>query len=104
MLTLGTVLTLLTTSMGMLFGFPLVVVVIPATFMLFSMARCAVRNQRAAKMLRPWIEANPYHGPAPSIVGPLRGFVLRHPTFVGLAISAVLLGLLILATFGRHHA
>jgi hypothetical protein len=103
LLTLGTVLTLLTTSMGILFGFPLVVVVIPAAFMLYSMARWAVRQQRAAKMLRPWIEANPYHGPAPRIVGPLRGLALHQPTIVGLAIAAVLFGLILLATFGRHH-
>lgn len=103
LLTLGTFLTLLTTSMSMLFGFPLVVVVIPAAFLLYAMVRWAVRNQRAARMLRPWLEANPYHGPAPSILGPLRQLALYQPTLVAVAIAAVLLGLIILAVVGRHH-
>jgi hypothetical protein len=103
LVTLGTILTLLTTSMSILFGFPLVVVVIPAAFMLYAIARCAVLNQRATRTLRPWLEANPYHGPAPWILGPLRQLAVRQPTLVGVAISAVLLGLIILAVVGRHH-
>lgn len=103
LVTLATILTLLTTSMSMLLGFPLVVVVIPAAFMLYAMARWAVRNQRAARMLRPWLEANPYHGPAPRILGPLRQLALNQPTLVGVAISAILLALMLLVVVGRHH-
>ncbi len=103
LVTLGTILTILTTSMSILFGFPLVVVVIPAPFMLYAMARCGVLNQRVARTLRPWLEANPYHGPAPGILGPLRRLALHQPTLVGVAISAILLGLMLLVVVGRHH-
>jgi len=100
---LGAILTLIATGIGIVFSPLLVLLVAPAGFMLYAFARFAILDQRSGKLLAPWIDAHPYRGPAPKILGTLRRLSLTHPLVAALVILATLLGRFLLIITARHH-
>jgi hypothetical protein len=99
----GAILTLGSIAVGILYGPALTIAVVPAGFTLYSFARFAVRGQEAARLLRPWLQANPYEGPAPKVLGPLRAIVYTQPAIVGLVVTVIIVGAVLLAITIRHH-
>lgn len=72
-------------------------------FVIFAAVRFAVLDQKSARLLEPWLEANPYRGPGQRLIGPLRRFAITHPLLVGLGISLFLLALLVGGLVARHR-
>lgn len=101
--TLGTILALVSTAIGMLFSPALIIVLAPAAFTLYAFARFFILEQRAAKLLVPWMATHPYQGRAPKILGTFRRLALTQPIAVGVVISAAIFGLLMLVILVRHH-
>jgi hypothetical protein len=77
-----------------IFAWVLEVATIP--FGIYASVRFAALDQRSGRLLSPWLEQNPYTGPAAGFLNPLRTFALTHPFPIGITISAVIVGLTVL--------
>ena len=73
----------------------LVLVLVPAAAATYAAIRFAKLDVQSGKLLKPWLAANPYLGPASALLNPLRLLVLTHPLQAALLFSALVLGILI---------
>jgi hypothetical protein len=72
-------------------------------FLIYAVIRFAVLDQRSGRLLSPWLDQNPYTGPAAKLLNPMRGFAVTHGFPVGTILGIVALGLIVFIAFLLHR-